>query len=411
MLLRTFLVALLLASSIGVARASTVAEAFDAEMRAWMAAHGVVRGSLGVMRDGRLVHVAGFGDRDADARAGIWSLSKAITATCVSTLVRDKLLSFDSPIGPLLSATFERHGAPIDPRLERVTVRHLISHRSGIPSRVGGNRFAPGTAALLRMHEPHAATVHQLLPEILKLRLTHEPGAQFQYSNVGYLLLGRIVEQATGKSYAHACAERVLRPSGIAGAGLHTKWGSLLDASAGWELSAAEFLAFARQLRPGRQSILDAATHALLVEPDGFWRDHRKKTAYTLGVIVWPGANPLPGLSHTGGWNWAQQDARGDQASGVRRHREQCATGDGKQQQAGHRTTRADPIHQHAARNLNERGGEQHDAGQSAQHLRTDRQLAREDRRHHDVRAAQKLHRHADQDEHGVHQDGGARYG
>src|SRR5262245_32926626 len=311
MLLRLVLIAFLLAGSTGTARAKTVAEAFDAEMRAWMAAHGIARGGLGVMRDGRLVHVSGFGDRGADARVGIWSLSKAITATCVATLARDKLLSFDSPIGPLLSATFQRHGAPADPRLERVTVLHLISHRSGIPSRVGGNRFAPGTGDLLRTHEPPAATVHQLLPEILKLRLTHEPGAEFQYSNVGYLLLGRIVEQTTGKSYAQACAERVLRPSGVMDAGPHPKWGRLLDSTAGWELSAAEYLAFARQLRPNRKSVLDAATHALLVKPDGFWRDDRKQTAYTLGVIVWPVANAPPGLSHTGGWDWAQKDARG----------------------------------------------------------------------------------------------------
>lgn len=311
MLLRFLLITFLFAASSGAARAKTVADAFDGEMRAWMAAHGIVRGSLGVTRDGRLIHVAGFGDRRADARVGIWSLSKAITATCVATLARDKLLSFNSPIGPLLSTTFQRHGAPADPRLERVTVLHLISHRSGIPSLLGGNRFAPGTADLLRTHEPSAATVHKLLPEILKLRLTHEPGAEFQYSNVGYLLLGRIVEQATGKSYSQACAEGVLRPSGVTDAGLHPKWGPLLDSTAGWELSAAEYLAFARQLRPNRLSVLDAATHSLLVKADGFWRDDRKQTAYTLGVIIWPVANALPALSHTGGWDWAQKDARG----------------------------------------------------------------------------------------------------
>jgi hypothetical protein len=76
-------------------------------------------------------------------------------------------------------------------------------------------------------------------------------------------------------------------------------------------LSAAEYLAFARQLRPNRKSVLDAATHALLVKPDGFWRDDRKQSAYTLGVNVWPVANALPALSHTGGWDWAQKNARG----------------------------------------------------------------------------------------------------
>jgi CubicO group peptidase (beta-lactamase class C family) len=199
-------------------------------------------------------------------------------------------------------------------------VLHLLSHRSGIPTWVGGNRFAPGTLELLRTHEPSAAATHQLLPEILKIKLTHEPGAQFQYSNVGYLLLGRIVEQATGKSYEEACYERVLRPSGISAAGLHRTWGRLLDSAAGWDLSPAEYLAFARQLRPTRKSVLDVATHAILAKADGFWRDERKQNAYTLGVIVWPVANALPHLSHTGGWDWTQDNARGgpiDENSGT----------------------------------------------------------------------------------------------
>src|SRR5262245_20170399 len=320
MLLRLLLIAFLLAGSAEAARAKTVAEAFDAEMRAWMVAHGVMRGSLGVMRDRRLVHVVGFGDRGVDARVGIWSLSKAITATCVATLARDKLLSFNSPIGSLLSATFQRYGMPVDPRLERATVLHLVSHRSGIPTRVGGNRFAPGTGDLLRTYEPSSVTAHQLLPEILKIRLTHEPGEQFQYSNVGYLLLGRIVEQVTGKAYEDACNERVLQPSGITGARLHRPWGRLLDAAAGWEMSPAEYLAFARQLRPTRDSVLGPEERLLIVKTDGFWRDDRKLSAYTLGIIVWPVKNSLPNLSHTGGWDWEQKDARGgmvDENSGT----------------------------------------------------------------------------------------------
>ena len=181
MLLRLLFIVCLLTGSHPSALAKTVGEAFDAEMRAWMVAHGVAEGSLGVMRDGRLVHVAGFGDRGADAKVGVWSLSKAITAVCVATLARDKLLSLSSPIGPLLSITFQRYGAPVDPRLEQATVLHLLSHRSGIPTRAGGNRFAPGTAELLHTHEPPNAAAQQLLAEILKIKLTHEPGVQFQY--------------------------------------------------------------------------------------------------------------------------------------------------------------------------------------------------------------------------------------
>jgi CubicO group peptidase (beta-lactamase class C family) len=310
MFLRLLLIVSLSAGSTAAARAKTVADAFDEEMRAWMTAHRVARGTLGVMRDGRLMHVAGFGGRGVDERVGIWSLSKAITAACVATLARDKLLSLTSPIGTLLSTTFQRYGMLVDPRLERATVLHLVSHRSGLPTWVGGNRFAPGTGDLLRTHEPSASTAHQLLAEILKIRLTDVPGEQFQYSNVGYLLLGRIVEQVTGKTYEEACYERVLRPSGVSDARLHRTWGRLLEAAAGWELSAAEYLAFARQLRPNRKSVLDVAAQAILVNPEGFWRDDRKQTAYTLGVVVRPVPNALPHLSHAGGWDWAQKDAR-----------------------------------------------------------------------------------------------------
>lgn len=317
---RLLLVVCLLAGSCGAAPGKTVDEAFNAELRAWMATHAIARANLAVMREGRLVHVAGFGDRRADARVGIWSLSKAITAACIATLVREKKLSFDRPIGPLLEATFKQHGPPADPRLATVTVLQLLSHRSGLPTWVGGNRFAPGTGALLRRHAPATAAAHQLLPEMLKISLTKMPGSQHQYSNVGYLLLGRIIEQATGKSYEAACHERVLRPSGIAKAGLHGTWGRLLDSTAGWELSPAEYLAFARHLRPTSKTLLDTGAHAILVKTDGFWRDESKETAYTLGVNVWPVARAPPHLSHTGGWDWMQSDAQGgpiDENSGT----------------------------------------------------------------------------------------------
>ena len=320
MLPRLLLAACLLAGSCGAAPAKTVSEAFNAEVRAWMPQHGIVGANLAVMREGRLVHVAGFGDRRAETRVGVWSLSKAITAACIATLVREKKLSFNSPIGPLLEMTFKQHGPLADPRLAQATVLHLLSHRSGLPTWAGGNRFAPGTAELLRKHEPSGAAAHQLLPEMLKIKLTHEPGAVHQYSNVGYLLLGRIIENATATSYEAACVERVLRPSGVARAGLHRTWGRLLDSTAGWELSPAEYMAFARHLRPVSKTLLDAEAHAILVKTDGFWRDDARRTAYALGLTVWPVANARPHLSHTGGWDWLQSDARGgpvDENSGT----------------------------------------------------------------------------------------------
>ena len=62
---------------------------FDAIMRRWMAAHFVRRGSLAVMCDNRLVVAAGYGGRDINERVPIWSLSKAISALCMASFIRE----------------------------------------------------------------------------------------------------------------------------------------------------------------------------------------------------------------------------------------------------------------------------------------------------------------------------------
>src|SRR5262249_27258836 len=129
--------------------------AFDAAMRGWMAAHGVSRGSIAVMRDNRLVFAAGYGGRGATERVGIWSLSKAVTGVCIATLVQDNKLRFDDPVGPLLGPVFSKFGQPADERLRRVTVAQLLTHRSGLPRSGSGNKFAPGVAEALRANAPN----------------------------------------------------------------------------------------------------------------------------------------------------------------------------------------------------------------------------------------------------------------
>jgi CubicO group peptidase (beta-lactamase class C family) len=82
---------------------SGVEERFDGAMRGWIGAHGIARASLAVMRDNRLVLAAGYGGRSANERVPMWSLSKAITALCTASLIKDGRLRLDDPIGPLLA--------------------------------------------------------------------------------------------------------------------------------------------------------------------------------------------------------------------------------------------------------------------------------------------------------------------
>jgi CubicO group peptidase (beta-lactamase class C family) len=280
-------------------------------MQGWMQARGVAHASIAVMRDDRLVFAKGYGDRGANQRIGVWSLSKAITAACIATLVQERRLRFDDPIGPLLAPVYAKHGRPIDARVERISVAQLIAHRGGFSRVVGGNRFAPGVVESLRLHPPAEITVAHLLPKIQALQLAREPGSGYEYSNVGYLLLGQIVEAVTGRSYESECGARVLARAGIKSPTLHPAWGRLAHSSAGWSLSGPEYLAFARLLRPQQVAVLNPETHTRLHKFEGHWIDGERQRAYTLGVQLYLIPNARPTIYHGGGWVWAQADAKG----------------------------------------------------------------------------------------------------
>lgn len=293
-------------------------EPFDREMRAWIARFGVRHAGIAVMRGDGLVMAQGYGGRRANERIDVWSLSKAITATCIAALVAERKLGLHDAIGPLLSPLNDRYGAFADGRIERVTVADLLSHRGGFARRFSDNGFAPGLPALLQRVPPRAATAEMLLPDIARLELAHAPGAQYDYSNVGYLLLGQIIEARTGESYAQACGRRVLAKAGIRGATLDPTWGGVLQAAGGWSLSLPEYLAFLRLLRPPekqfavlrvlfprRQDFLSPPLREWLTNGNDKWIE-RGKVAYTLGVLV---RFPELNLFHGGAWAWRQRDA------------------------------------------------------------------------------------------------------
>jgi CubicO group peptidase (beta-lactamase class C family) len=296
------------AQSAASARPSLVAP-FDDAMRAWMSKHGVTRGSVAVMYEGRLVLAKGYGVRGANERIPLWSLSKAVTAVCVAALVTDNKLRFDDPIGPLLAPVFKKYSAPADARVQRITVEQLINHRAGYSHGVGGNFFAPDMESVLYRHGVRDASVSLLMPAILKLDLVREPGSGYEYSNVDYLLLGQIIEAVTGESYQRACGERVLARAGVKRPALDKTWGALLHSAAGWSLSGPEYLGFVRLLRPNAQNVVGANTERLLRSTEGKWFEERA-VAYTLGVNVRQMPD-MANLFHGGAWNWRQDDAAG----------------------------------------------------------------------------------------------------
>ena len=131
-----------------------------------------------------------------------YSMTKTFTAVAILQLAeRGKLALGDVIDRYLPNAGYRGHG---------ITLRQLLNHTSGIPNPIP-LRWVHLAAEDSTFSEADAlATVLRMNPE-----LAFAPGRKFAYSNIGYWLLGKVVEQVTGRSYPAYIMEFVLRPLGI----------------------------------------------------------------------------------------------------------------------------------------------------------------------------------------------------
>ena len=130
-----------------------------------------------------------------------YSMSKTITAAAVLQLVEAQKLALDDPIDAYLDSQ------PYGPD---VTVRQLLSHTSGIPNPIPLRWVHP--AALHDTFDEHAALA-SVLQEHPKR--SFPPATKYKYSNIGYWLLGHIVERVSGSPFPSFVREQLLQPLGI----------------------------------------------------------------------------------------------------------------------------------------------------------------------------------------------------
>lgn len=204
----------------------TVAQAFDAEMEAFMSAREVPGGALAVVRNRRLVYARGYGLADRERKIAatpatlfrIASVSKPITAVAILKLVELHRLDLDSPawkiLGPEAMAAANKIGA-IDPRLERITVRHLLHHTGGWDRDKSFDPMFRSSLIADKMGDPRPASPDSVIRYMSGQPLDFDPGARYAYSNFGYCLLGRIIEKLSGESYEQFVKKRILAPVGV----------------------------------------------------------------------------------------------------------------------------------------------------------------------------------------------------
>lgn len=152
-------------------------------------------------------------------RFGTASVSKVFTAAAILDASVEGLLDLDAPIVDVLPA--DRRPRTLDPR---VTVRHLLTHTSGIGDYAEEDDALPGYvpdyAALWRtVPSVTLERPDDFLPLYTDLPPVDEPGAELRYCNAGYVLLAAVLEQVTGEVFADRVTRRVLRPAGMGSSG------------------------------------------------------------------------------------------------------------------------------------------------------------------------------------------------
>ena len=198
--------------------------AFDAAMSEALVEWAIPGGQLAIATDDRLVYNRGFGYasvEDAtvvqpDMLFRIASTTKPITAVAILKLIDSGELTLDTPVFPLLGHDLPRD-APFDPRLDSITVEHLLTHAGGWNSAVSFDpQYQPWS--LLASHTLGAevpADAETIIRFMLTQPLDFDPGTQSAYSNFGFNVLGRVIEHLSGQSYEEFTIARVLEPAGI----------------------------------------------------------------------------------------------------------------------------------------------------------------------------------------------------
>lgn len=220
------------ASSAGAAESTGKAlaglEPFDTAMQALLAKWDVPGGALAVARDGRLVLARGYGYANRERQEPVQptslfrlgSLNKMIIMAVAVLQLRDAgRLNLDDKVLPILGEIGPRPEHIADKRMNDITIRQLLQHTAGFDRDRSGDPLFPPRAvqAAARQGAAMPPTCEAILRDTLESPLDFAPGSRFAYSNIGYCILGRVIERLSGERYTDVVRQRISGPIGSPG--------------------------------------------------------------------------------------------------------------------------------------------------------------------------------------------------
>lgn len=178
-----------------------------------------------IARDGKIVHFAAYGYKDAEKRIPVEkddifrlaSQTKAITTAVLMTLFEENKFKLDDPVEKYLpmfanpevyvSGSVEKKNLVTRPASRSITIRHLLTHTSGYSYQSFGENIR-----VINYEQP--ITTKEVMERIAKTPLIHDPGEKFTYG-FGIDIAGYLAEVISGKTLDVLMKERIFKPLGM----------------------------------------------------------------------------------------------------------------------------------------------------------------------------------------------------
>jgi CubicO group peptidase (beta-lactamase class C family) len=192
----------LIALVVLLASASVRADLMDDLVAADMAKRHIPGVSLAVVQGRKIVKIGAYGKANVELDVAvkpttvfqIQSMTKTFTSTAILLLAEEGKLKLDDPVSQHLAGTPDSWKA--------ITIRHLLSHTSGIKD------FINEPTADIRLD----VSEQDVFDAAVKRPLNFQPGDEYRYSNTNYHLLAMVIRKLTGKHYGEFLKERIFTP-------------------------------------------------------------------------------------------------------------------------------------------------------------------------------------------------------
>jgi len=195
---------------------------FDASIRRFMRYWEIRGGSFALMRNDSLLYAKGYGYSNAQDSIEcevknifrVASVSKLITAVAIMHMHETGQLSTNDTVfgedGILCDSIFLNIR---DKNIRKITVEHLLRHTSGFSNPHGDAAFNMDLVAKY-LGKPLPLSMDDMVYYATRIKLRAKPGGWYNYSNLGYIILSKIIEKVSGISYETYIKDSILAPMG-----------------------------------------------------------------------------------------------------------------------------------------------------------------------------------------------------